>query len=210
MPLPAFVAPVLTGFLRKVFGGIVFGKAFSWLKKALTGFFGKSAAGEVGKKAGGGVLGKLKGIFWMLADGAGTILLVEEIGKRLIGWIGVGGAVVSGGANVNQVWHLLENIGDPQAAVLDWLAEALSVLPSLSELISRVDSVIASMTVWTHISPVPTVTNVLQITGVGWAFNQVVMSLIQNMIFVFSVFVVRWGFSGNFTFTKSVNKKAKV
>lgn len=211
MPLPAFVAPAVMGFLRKVFGGIVFGKAFGWIKIAFSKVFGRKPGvpGEPPQSFFGGIWGKFLGFFEAILAGAGMMELVIQGAKRIIGWIGVGGAVVSGGANVNQMWHLFENIADPQAAVLDWLADALSVLPSLSELISRVDSVIADMTVWTHISPVPTVTNVLQITGVGWAFNQIVMSLIQNMIFIFSVFVVRWGFSSNFTFTKSVSRKAK-
>lgn len=211
MPLPAFVAPVLTGFLRKVFGGIVFGKAFGWIKTAFSKLFGKKPGvpGAPPQSFFGGIWGKFLGFFEAILAGAGMMELVIQGFKRIVGWIGVGGAVVSGGANVNQVWHLLENIADPQSAVLDWLADALSQLPSIPELISRLDGLISSMTVWQYISPVPTVTNMLQITGVGYAFNQILMSMIQNMIFIFSVFVVRWGFSSNFTFTKSVSRKAK-
>lgn len=211
MPLPAFVAPAVTGFLRRVFGGIVFGKAFGWIKTAFSKLFGKKPGvpGEPAQSFFGGIWGKFLGFFEAILAGAGMMELVIQGIKRIVGWIGVGGAVVSGGANVNQVWHLLENIADPQSAVLDWLADALSQLPSIPELISRLDGLISSMTVWQYISPVPTVTNMLQITGVGYAFNQILMSMIQNMIFIFSVFVVRWGFSSNFTFTKSVSRKAK-
>lgn len=211
MPLPAFVAPALTGFLRNVFGGIVFGKAFGWVKTAFSKLFGKKPGvpGAPAQSFFGGIWGKFLGFFEAVLVGAGNMELVIQGIKRIVGWIGVGGAVVSGGANVNQMWHLLENIADPQSAVLDWLADALSQLPSIPELISRLDGLISSMTVWQYISPVPTVTNMLQITGVGYAFNQILMSMIQNMIFIFSVFVVRWGFSSNFTFTKSVSRKAK-
>ena len=212
MPLPAFVAPAIAGFLRKVFGGIVFGKAFGWVKKAFSKLFGKKPNTAPGAPSGsyfGGVWGKFLGFFEAILAGAGMMELVIQGIKRIIGWIGFGGAVVSGGANVNQMWHLLDNIADPQSAVLDWLANALSQLPSILQLIASIDSVISGMTVWQYISPVPTITNVLQITGVGYAFNQILMSMIQNMIFIFSVFIVRWGFSSNFTFTKSVSRKQK-
>ena len=199
--------PFLLGFLRQVFGGIVLGKAFKWVKDAFKFVFGtKNVAGAEGKR---GLLGKAYAFFEKILDGAVIVTVLGEGFKRIIGWIGVGGAVVSGGANVYQVWHLLENIADPQSAVLDWLSDALSALPSLSEIIQSLDGIISNMTVWAYITPVPTFTNMLQITGVGWAFNQILMAVIQNMIFIFSVFIVRWAFSSNFTFTKSVNKKAK-
>lgn len=210
MPLPAVVAAASAGLgalVRKIAGGLVLGKAFKWVKDAFKFVFGtNNAAGAAGKR---GLFGKIYAIFEKLLDGAVIVTVLGEGFKRIIGWIGVGGAVVSGGANVNQVWHLLENIADPQSAVLDWLSDALSALPSLSEIIQSLDGIISNMTVWTYITPIPTITNMLQITGVGWAFNQILMAVIQNMVFIFSVFIVRWAFSSNFTFTKSVNRKAK-
>lgn len=198
--------------LRQIFGGIVFSKVFDWIRQAFSGLFGKKpnlAPGAPSKGRFGGFWGKIIGFFEAILAGASMMELCIQGIKRIIGWIGVGGAVVSGGANVNQAWHLLENIADPQSAVMDWLADALSQLPNISEIIASIDSTISNMTVWQHISPVPTITNMLQITGVGWAFNQILMACIQNMIFIFSVFIVRWAFSSNFTFTKSISRKQK-
>ena len=213
MPLPFAAAGIVAGLgaiLRQVFGGVVIAGIFSWMKKAFAFVFKRNAVGTAGGAAGKrGIFGKIFGFFETLLNGAAMLTIVTEGIKRLVGYIGIGGAVVSGGANVNQVWHLLENINDPQAAVLDWLGEALSQLPSLNQLISQIDSAISSTQFFTYISPVPTVTNMLQITGVGWAFDQLLMAAIQNMIFIFSVFIVRWAFSSNFTFTKSVNRRAK-
>lgn len=213
MPLPFVAAGIVAGLgaiVRQVVGGVVIAGIFSWIKKAFTWVFLRKATGTAAGAAGKrGIFGKIFGFFETLLNGAAILTIVTEGIKRLVGYIGIGGAVVSGGANVNQVWHLLENINDPQSAVLDWLAEALAQLPSLNQLISQIDSAISSSHFFTYISPVPTVTNMLQITGVGWAFDQLLMATIQNMIFIFSVFIVRWAFSSNFTFTKSVNRRAK-
>lgn len=213
MPLPLAAAGIVAGIgaiLRQVVGGVVIAGIFSWIKKAFTWVFVRKAtgtsAGAAGKR---GFFGKIYSFFEKILDGAVIFTVIGEAVKRIVGWVGVGGAVVSGGANVNQVWHLLENIGDPQTAVLDWLGDALSQLPSINQIIANLDAQISSMTVWQYVSPVPTITNMLQITGIGWAFNQLLMAAIQNMIFIFSVFIVRWAFAGNFTFTKSVNRKAK-
>lgn len=213
MPIPVLGAGIVAGIgalLRQIFGGVVIAGIFAWMKRAFAFVFGRKAAGDFAGAAGKrGLFGKIFGFFETMLNGAALLTIVTEGIKRLIGYIGVGGAVVSGGANVNQVWHLLENIADPQTAVLDWLSDALSALPSLNELIAHADSLISGMTVWQYVSPAPTITNMLQITGVGWAFNQLLMAAIQNMVFIFSVFIVRWAFSGNFTFTKSVNRRAK-
>ena len=197
-------------FLRTVFGGIVFGKAFEWGKRFISFLF-RSPDVATGTKGGifRGILGKFYNACLTIFLGAEVVEVIGGAFKKLLGWIGVGGAVVSGGANVNQAWHLLGNIDDPQKAVLDWLSDALSHLPSVSELILSIDSVISSSSLFQYINPVPTVTNLLRITGAGWAFNQLLMSAIQNMIFIFSVFIVRWAFGSNFTFTKNINKKAK-
>ena len=213
MPIPIVGAGIVAGIgalLRQIFGGVVISLIFAWIKRAFAFLIGRGAAGAAGRAAGKrGLFGKLFGMFESMLNGAAIATVVIEGIKRLIGYIGFGGAVISGGANVNQVWHLLENIADPQAAVMDWLSDALAVLPSLNDLIAHADSLISSMTVWQYVSPAPTITNMLQITGVGWAFNQLLMAAIQNMVFIFSVFIVRWAFSGNFTFTKSVNRRAK-
>ena len=174
MPLPFVAAGIVAGLgaiLRQVFGGVVIAGIFSWIKKAFTWVFLRKATGTAAGAAGKrGVFGKIFGFFETLLNGAAMLTIVTEGIKRLVGYIGIGGAVVSGGANVNQVWHLLENINDPQSAVLDWLSEALAQLPSLNQLISQIDSAISSSHFFTYITPVPTVTSftankVLQVPG---------------------------------------------
>lgn len=137
---------------------------------------------------------------------AGWLVLIEEIGRKILGIIGIGGAVASGGATVAQMTNLLESIADPQAALLDYIHGILGDRFSLSSLVSSVDSTLSGFTSYAF-DPAITLTYMLQVTAVGECFNQLLMSTIQNAVFVFSIFLVRWAFRQNFTFVKSVPGK---
>ena len=108
MPFPIIAGGIVAGIgaiLRQIFGGVVIAGIFAWMKKAFAFVFkrnatGSAAAGAAGKR---GIFGKIFGFFETLLNGAAMLTIVTEGIKRLIGYIGVGGAVVSGGANVNQV-----------------------------------------------------------------------------------------------------------
>lgn len=192
-------------FLRSVFGTLAFEKLFTWLK----GVF-KTRKTIQQKSAGDGksILGRLYSIFEKMLNTTGMLVVISEGLKKLIGFVGVGGAVFSGGASVGQIWNLFNSIVDPQKALLDYLSDALGSVESFTTLLSNIDSSVASIT-GAAFSPPVTFTTMLQMTGVGEAFNQIMMSTIQGLVFIFSVFVIRWAFTNNFTFTKSVNKQAK-
>ena len=151
--------------------------------------------------------GLLKTILISGLNISGWFVLIIELGKKLLGIIGLGGAVVSGGATVSQIMHLLGSIGDPQGALLDYISSVINSGPyTLSSLVASLDSSLASLTS-SSFNPAITFTYALQVTGVGECFDQILMSVIQNAVFIFSVFLVRWAFRQNFTFTKSVPTK---
>lgn len=195
----------ILAFLRNVFGTLVLSKVFTWLKGTA-----KTAQTTQRKSAGDGkgILGRLYSIFEHMLNTTGMLVVIIEGLKKFIGFVGVGGAVFSGGASVGQIWNLFNSIVDPQKALLDYLSDALGSVESFTTLLSNIDSSVASIT-GAAFSPPVTFTTMLQMTGVGEAFNQIMMSTIQGLVFIFSVFVIRWAFTNNFTFTKSVNKQAK-
>lgn len=137
-----------------------------------------------------------------LLNAAFLVQIIIEIGKKILGFLGVAGAVTSGGATIAQVTKLLESIGDPQTALLDYIHSVMIHAPySIQSLLASVDSTLASMT--SVFNPPITLTYILQVTAVGECFNQLLMSAVQNAVFIFSVFLVRWAFKSNFTFTYS-------
>lgn len=137
-----------------------------------------------------------------LLNAAFLVQILIELGKKFLGLFGVFGAVTSGGATIAQITKLLESIGDPQTALLDYIHSVMIHAPySIQSLLSSVDSTLASMT--SVFNPNITLTYILQVTAVGECFNQLLMSAVQNAVFIFSVFLVRWAFKSNFTFTYS-------
>lgn len=141
-----------------------------------------------------------------LLTATGTLVIIEEALKKLLGFIGLGGAIGSGALGAKQIFDFGKAVLDPQAQLMDWLAEAFDSLPNINEWITAIDDVIEPVTAqWFH--PPVTLTYLLSITAVGECFNQYLQALISTLIFVFSIFLVRWAFNNNFTFTKSVNKK---
>lgn len=149
-----------------------------------------------------GVWDKLKKLLEGVAGLGYWLSLLELLVKKILGIIGLGGALVSGGAIFAQISALLSNIGDPQGALLDYIHTVMLHLPySMQSLLSNVDSILASATS-RYFTPTITATYLIQVTGVGECFNQLLMSVIQNMVFIFSVLLVRWAFRQNFTFVK--------
>lgn len=174
-------------------------KSFCWSPvQKLGSFLAKKAFPTIIKK-----LGKNK---WdTLSRALNAAFLVQitiEIGKKILGFFGIAGAVTSGGATLAQVTKLLESIGDPQTALLDYIHSAMVHMPySIQILLTSVDNTLATMT--SVFNPPITLTYILQVTAVGECFNQLLMSAVQNAVFIFSVFLVRWAFKSNFTFTYS-------
>lgn len=134
------------------------------------------------------------------------IVLFWEAIQKLLGIIGIGTAIGSGAVGVKQIFDFGNAIIDPQGQMLDWLSEAFEALPSLSELIEGIDNSMYSLTAQ-YFTPPVTLTYLLQVTGVGACFNQYLQALISTLLFVFSIFLVKWAFSNNFTFTKSLPNK---
>lgn len=153
------------------------------------------------------ILKELKdGIKKILLGSANTtawVVLFIELIQKLLGVIGVATAVGSGAVGAKQIFDFGKAIVDPQNQMLDWLSEAFARLPSLQGLIDSIDATMLSVTS-AYFDPPVSLTYLLQVTAVGACFNQYLQALISTLIFVFSVFLVKWAFSTNFTFTKNV------
>lgn len=156
----------------------------------------------------------IMGIFKILKEGikkilqhsitfTGWMVLAFEALKKLLGVIGLGTAIGSGALGVKQIFDFGRAVLDPQEQMLDWLADAFSNLPSIQGLIANLDSFMTGITS-PYFTPPVTFTYLLQVTGVGMAFNQILQALISTLIFIFSIWLVKWAFTQNFTFTKSV------
>lgn len=154
----------------------------------------------------GSLISKGKGIIAWFAAGTWTLQFFFEIIKKALGILGIGGAVSTGALNFVQVKKLLAAIGDPQAYLLDYISSALDKLPvSLSSLVADLDSMMSSFTSG-YFTPQITFTYLLQVTAVGECFNQLLMSAIQNTIFIFSIYLIRWAFTNNVTYTQTPPK----
>lgn len=131
------------------------------------------------------------------------LVLFEEFGKKILGYLAVLTGFSSGALSAKQIFDFGKAVLNPQEQMLDWLALAFSSLPSIQELIASVDSWMYDMTA-SYFTPPVTFTYLLQVTAIGECFNQYLQSLISTLIFVFSMFIIRWAFANNFTFTKEV------
>lgn len=150
--------------------------------------------------------GAIIAFFDAMLAGTGTLVIIAEGVKKILGFLGLGVAATTGAVGAKQVFDLTKAVIDPQAQLLDWLSEAFSSLPNIQDIIDSIDTLMYQYTQKWFTPPV-TFTYLLQVTGIGEAFNQILQAMIQTLIFIFSVFVVRWAFTQNFTFTKSVSKK---
>lgn len=151
----------------------------------------------------GSLISKVKGFIQWAALGTWILSFGFEIFRKILGIIGLGGAVTTGAFSFVQVKKLLEGIGDPQGYLLDYIHTALSKLPySMQTILSSVDSTLANLT-GDYFNPDITLTYLLQVTAVGECFNQLLMSAIQNTIFVFSIYLIRWAFTNNVTYTQT-------
>lgn len=186
----------LIGFLKKI--ASLLSNGFKAIKSLIT---------QIHEKGLLAILRELKdGIKKILIGSANTtawVVLFFELIQKLLGVIGVATAVGSGAVGAKQIFDFGKAIVDPQNQMLDWLSEAFARLPSLQGLIDSVDAAVLSVTTG-YFDPPVTFTYLLQVTAVGACFNQYLQALISTLIFVFSVFLVKWAFSTNFTFTKNV------
>lgn len=149
------------------------------------------------------LISKGKGIIAWTAAGTWVLQFFIEIVKKVLGIIGIGTAVTTGALNFVQVKKLLGAIGDPQGYLLDYISSALDKLPiTLSSLVADLDSMMVSFTS-DYFTPPITFTYLLQVTAVGECFNQLLMSAIQNSIFIFSIYLIRWAFTNNVSYTQT-------
>lgn len=154
----------------------------------------------------GSLVSKGKGVIEWAAIGSWIMSFGFEIVKKVLGVLGIGGAIGTGALTMVQVKKLLGAIGDPQGYLLDYISSALEKLPfSISELVSTIDTTLATAT-GEFFTPPITLTYLLQVTAVGECFNQLLMSAIQNTIFVFSIYLIRWAFTNNVTYTQTPPK----
>lgn len=131
------------------------------------------------------------------------LVLFEEFGKKLLGYLAVITGFSSGALSAKQIFDFGNAVINPQKQMLDWLSDAFSALPSFSQILASLDSTIYRLTS-PYFTPPLTLTYLLQVTGIGECFNQYLQALISTLIFVFSMFIIRWAFANNFTFTKEV------
>ena len=132
-------------------------------------------------------------------------VLFEEFGKKILGYLAVITGISSGTLSVKQIFDFSKAVLDPQKEMLNWLADAFSHIPSIQTLITSLDSFLTNFTSQ-YFTPTVTFTYLLQVTAIGECFNQYLQALISTLIFVFSMFIIRWAFANNFTFTKEVPK----
>ena len=133
------------------------------------------------------------------------LVLFEEFGKKILGYLAVLTGFTSGALTAKQIFDFGKAVINPQEQMLDWLAQAFASLPSIQSMIVSIDSWMSTLTAPYFIPPV-TFTYLLQVTAIGECFNQYLQALISTLIFVFSMFIIRWAFANNFTFTKEVPK----
>lgn len=183
----------------------IFPRLFSLIRRGFT-----KLADLVKKVHEVGIMGILKelkeGFKKLLTQSMNTtawVVLFFEAVQKLLGLIGIGTAVASGGIGAKQIFDFGKAILDPQSQMLNWLDEALSALPDINELFAGLDNMLISMTTG-YFTPPLSFTYLLKVTAVGACFNQYLQALISTLIFVFSIFLVKWAFSNKFTFTKSL------
>lgn len=188
------IVTALKAFLGPI--GKIIANGFKWLLAGIQNFF-KAPLSNIWQALKRLVSGSVVLGSWLV--------LFEEFGKKILGWLALITGVSSGALGVKQIFDFASAVIDPQAQMLSWLSEAFSHLPRISDLIASLDSVLYTLT-QPYFTPPVTFTYMLQITAIGECFNQYLQALISTLIFVFSVFIVRWAFANNFTFTKEVPK----
>ena len=174
--------------------GAVMSRGFGWLYRMLAEFFAAPLSN---------IIILLKKLALNGLNISAWLIVFEELFKKLFGWLGVIGAVSSGAVSTKQIFDFATAVINPQEQMLDWLSEAFSYLPSLQDIVAEIDATMLSVTS-TYFTPPLTLTYLLQVTGIGECFNQYLQALISTLVFVFSVFIIRWAFANNFTFTRSV------
>lgn len=172
----------------------VISKGFKWLLDGIQDFF-KAPLTNIWNALKSLVAGSVVLSSWLV--------LFEEFGKKILGWFALLTGISSGAISAKQIFDFAKAVINPQEQMLDWLNDALSSLPSLSGILASLDSTIYRLTT-PYFTPPLTMTYLFQVTGIGECFNQYLQALIQTLIFVFSIFIVRWAFANNFTFTKEV------
>lgn len=188
--LLSVLSAVLAPIAKAISGG------FKWLLGGIQNFF-KAPLTNIW-----GALRKL--VTGSIALGSWFVLF-EEFGKKILGYLAVITGISSGALGAKQIFDFGKAVLNPQEQMLDWLAEAFSSLPSIQELIQSLDRVVYDLSA-PYFTPPITFTYLLQVTAIGECFNQYLQALISTLIFVFSMFIIRWAFANNFTFTKEVPK----
>lgn len=183
---------VLIGLLKPI--GDIIARGFKWLLGGITSFF-KAPLANIWKALKHLVTGSVVLSSWLV--------LFEEFGKKILGWLALLTGISSGALGAKQIFDFGKAVINPQEQMLDWLSQAFAALPSIQDIITELDNIMWDMTQG-YFTPPVTLTYLLRVTAIGECFNQYLQALISTLIFVFSVFVVRWAFQNNFTFTKEV------
>lgn len=183
---------VMTKVLGPLIAAVV--RGFKWLSESLTRFFEHPLAN---------IISLMKSILTGSVALGSWLVLFEEFGKKILGYLALLTGISSGALSAKQIFDFGRAVINPQEQMLDWLSEAFSALPSFAEILASLDSTMSRLTA-PYFTPPLTLTYLLQVTGIGECFNQYLQALISTLIFVFSMFIIRWAFSNNFTFTKEV------
>lgn len=152
------------------------------------------------------LLDALHGFFTKSLEISGFLMLIELGIKKILGYLGLLTAAGSGALGAKQVFDFGKAVLNPQSQMLDWLSEAFATLPNVNDIIESIDDIMSRLTQG-YFHPPITMTYLLQVTAAGECFNQYLQALISTLIFVFSIFLVRWAFGQNFTFTSKLPTK---
>ena len=113
------------------------------------------------------------------------LVLFEEFGKKILGYLAVLTGFTSGALTAKQIFDFGKAVINPQEQMLDWLAQAFASLPSIQEMIVSIDSWMSTLTA-PYFTPPVTFTYLLQVTAIGECSNHSMARLSSMKSFISS------------------------